>query len=142
MQDPKRFGAFVNSVCNNVLLEFLHRTAHDVSSGDDVPEMRDTSMPIDESLITTERKKAVEAILKTLSPQDREILRLVFFENVDRHEICRRLGKDPGYVRVILYRAKSRFEAAFQKSYGHFASLALLVCNGIAAGITMCQIDL
>jgi RNA polymerase sigma-70 factor (ECF subfamily) len=141
VQDPTRFGAFVNSVCNNVLLEFLHKTARDSPAGEALPEMPDGAMAADESLITAERKKAVDGILKTLSPQDREILRLIFFENIDRGEVCRRLGKDAGYVRVMLHRAKARFEAAFQKSYGHFASLVLLFCNGMAAHATISQID-
>lgn len=142
VQDPKRFGAFVNSICNNVLLEFLHKAARDMPAGEALPEMHDAAMPVDESLITAERKQAVKRVLETLSTQDREILRLVFFENLDRGEICRRYGKEAGHIRVILHRAKARFEAAFQKTYGHFACLALLLCNAIPAAVTISQIDL
>jgi RNA polymerase sigma-70 factor (ECF subfamily) len=142
LQDPTRFGAFVNSVCNNVLLELMHKAVRDTPPGDALPDIEDATVGADESLITSERKRAVERVLNALPPQDREILRLVFFEDLERPEICRRLGKDAAYLRVLLHRAKARFEAAFQKSFGHFACLALLLCNGIASALTTSQIDL
>lgn len=141
VEDPQRFGAFVNAICNNVLLEFMHKAARDGTPGETAPEMHDSAIPVDESLITAERKKAVAAVLQSLSPQDREILRMVFFDSLDRPEICRRLGKDAGYVRVILHRAKARFEAAFQRAFGHIAGVVLLICNGAAFGATISQID-
>ncbi|HEX4773831.1 MAG TPA: sigma-70 family RNA polymerase sigma factor [Bryobacteraceae bacterium] len=140
IQDPTRFGAFVNSVCNNVLLEFVHKTSRASTLGDEVPEVEDTAIRADESLITAERKKAVAGILKDLSAKDREILRLVFFEDLAREEICRRLHTDAGYVRVLLHRAKARFEAAFVKSYRSFAGLIVLLCNVGALTNTIRQI--
>jgi RNA polymerase sigma-70 factor, ECF subfamily len=141
VDDPKRFGPFVNAVCNNVLLEFLHKTARDSPAGDEMPDLPDDAAGADESLITAERKKAVAEILASLSTKDREILRLVFFDDMDRKEICRRLGTDSGYMRLLLHRAKARFEAASRKSYRFFACLALLLCNTIAAGATILQTD-
>lgn len=140
VQDPTRFGAFVNAVCNNVLLEFLHKISRDSALGDDVPEVEDSAMPADETLITAERSKAVAAILKDMSGKDREILRMVFFEDVARDEICRRLHTDAGYVRVLLHRAKARFQAAFLKSHRSFAGLVLLLCNAGAVTATIRQI--
>jgi RNA polymerase sigma factor (sigma-70 family) len=140
VQDPTRFGAFVNSVCNNVLLEFVHKTARDPLLGEDVPEVEDNAIAADESLITAERRKAVDGVLKDLSVKDREILRLVFFEDVAREEICRRLNTDPGYVRVLLHRAKARFQTAFLKSYKTFAGSLLLLCNVGTLAATICQL--
>jgi RNA polymerase sigma-70 factor, ECF subfamily len=142
VQDPRRFGAFVNAVCNNVLLEALHKGARDVTVGDSLPEAEDGAMLADESLITAERKKAVAAILKDMPPKDREILRLVFFEDVAREEICRRMNADAGYVRVLLHRAKARFEAAFLKSHRSFAGMMMLLCNAMVLSATIRQTTL
>jgi RNA polymerase sigma-70 factor (ECF subfamily) len=142
VQEPQRFGAFVNAVCNNVLLEMLHKGTRDVAVGDSLPETEDGAMRADESLITAERKRAVAGILKDLAPKDREILRLVFFEDVTREEICRRMNTDAGYVRVLLHRAKARFETAFLKSYRSFAGIMLLVCNAMALSATIWQTKL
>jgi RNA polymerase sigma-70 factor (ECF subfamily) len=141
LEDPRRLGAFVNGVCNNVLLEFLHKKSRDTPVSDAFPEMKDTAILADESLVTAERKKVVEKILKTLSVKDQEILRLVFFEEVDREEIARRLGTNSSNVRVLLHRAKARFEEAFQKSYGTFAGLLILLCYATAAALTIWQMD-
>ena len=108
----------------------------DAPPGEEVPEQRDSAIWADESLITAERKKAVARVLKDLAPRDREIIRLVFFEDMDRPEICRRLGVDAGYVRVSLHRAKARFEAAFHKAYGKMAMIALLLCNAMLTAFT------
>src|SRR6202011_6231244 len=102
----------------------------------------DGAMLADESLITAERKKAVAAILKDMPPKDREILRLVFFEDVTREEICRRMNADAGYVRVLLHRAKARFEAAFLKSHRSFAGMMMLLCNAMALSATIRQTTL
>jgi RNA polymerase sigma-70 factor (ECF subfamily) len=142
VQDPKRFGAFVNAVCNNVLLEFSHKSTRDGAVGDELPDVEDGAMLADESLITAERKKAVTGVLKSLSAKDREILRLVFFEDMAREEICRRLETDAGYVRVLLHRAKGRFEAAFLKSFRSSVGLVLLVCNAMALSATIYQLML
>jgi RNA polymerase sigma-70 factor, ECF subfamily len=136
--DPNRFGSFVNAVCNNVLLEF-QKKARDSYSDDAGFEPPDKAIPIDEALITEQRKKAVAEILDSLSARDQEILRMVFFDELNRTEVCRRLGAESGHVRVLLHRARARFEAAFQKSYKHFACLPWLFCNALAGALTISQ---
>ena len=135
MEDPRRLGAFVNGVCKNVILEFLHKKSRDTPAPDDFPETKDGALLADESLINAERKKVVNKILATLSKKDQEILRMVFFEELDREEIARRLGTNSGNVRVLLHRAKLRFEEAFQKSYGTVAGVIVLLCSVVAAQI-------
>lgn len=142
VQDPSRFGAFVNAVCNKVVLESIRKKSRDAGGGEDPPEAKDSAVLADESLITDERKKAVAGILRDLSAKDREILRLVFFEELEREEICRRLKTDAGYVRVLLHRAKARFEAAFVKTHSSFAGVILLLCNATALSATISQMTL
>ena len=55
---PESFGAFVNSVCNNVLLELHHRAVRD-GADEPVPEVHDGRMSIDQSLIHAERRRMV-----------------------------------------------------------------------------------
>jgi RNA polymerase sigma-70 factor (ECF subfamily) len=68
---------------------------------------------MDASLVTDERKKAVADILDGLASKDREILRLVFFEDAGRDEICRKLGVRADYLRVLLHRAKEKFAQSY-----------------------------
>jgi DNA-directed RNA polymerase specialized sigma24 family protein len=49
---------------------------------------------------------------------DREILRLTLLEEEDRDEVCRKMGVNRGYLRVLLHRAKQRFKEALTGEVG------------------------
>ena len=109
---PDRLGAFVNSVCNNVVMEQLRaEMRHELlEEGSDPADAR---ISVDEMLITEERKKEVKRVLAKLPPHDLDLLRMVFFEERDKDEVCRTLHVDRGYLRVLLHRAKARFRERF-----------------------------
>jgi RNA polymerase sigma-70 factor (ECF subfamily) len=115
---PERFGAFVNGVCNNVVLEFLQRESKHPQAPENAPEQADERVDIDESLISEQSKKLVAEVLDGLASKDREILRLIFFEEEDREKICAKLGVEADYLRVLLHRAKARFERAYVRKRG------------------------
>ena len=115
VSQPERFGAFVNAVCNNVALEFLHKESRQPVGLENSPEPVDDRVDMDASLVTDERKQAVAAVMNGLASKDREILRLVFFEDADREEICRKLGVRAEYLRVLLHRAKEKFAQSYQQ---------------------------
>lgn len=115
---PERFGAFVNAVCNNIVLEFLHKEEKHPPAPEHTPEPVDKSVDIDGTLISEQSKALVAEVLEGLASKDREILRLIFFEETDRHEVCRKLGVEADYLRVLLHRAKSRFQQAYMRKRG------------------------
>ena len=134
IDQPERFGGFVNTVCNNVLLEFLHKQARHPLADENAPEQADESIDLDAPLVNEQRKRAVAKALDELNERDREILRLVFFEDLERSEICRRMSIDAEYLRVLLHRAKSRFEAVYvRKNRALGQIVAFFCCNGLAA---------
>ena len=133
IDQPERFGGFVNTVCHNVLLEFLHKQSRHPLLEENAPEQADNSVDLDAPLVNEQRKKAVAKALDELGERDREILRLVFFEELDRTEICRRMSIDAEYLRVLLHRAKSRFEAVYvRKNRTLGQSITFFCCNGLA----------
>lgn len=114
VEHPERFGAFVNAVCNNVLLEFTRaERRHD--------PMAETADPVDPSarpdadLISDERKRLVRQVLNEMPAKDRGLLERVFLEEADRGEVSRELGVEGEYLRVLLHRAKSRFRELYLK---------------------------
>ena len=130
---PGAFGAFVSAVCNNVLLETIAKEAKHPALPQDAPEPADQSIDLDATLITDQRKRAVAKILDSLPAKDREILRLVFLEETDREEVSRRLGVSAEYLRVLLHRAKGKFEEAFTRARGDFLrTLAFFTCAAAA----------
>lgn len=128
---PERFGAFVNTVCNNVLLEFWHKESRQQLADENTPERADETIDLDAPMVNEQRKRAVAKTLDGLPERDREVLRLVFFEELDRDEICRRLDINGEYLRVLVHRAKSRFEAQFVRKARFHGLMMTLFCNGV-----------
>src|SRR5580698_9868780 len=75
VSQPERFGAFVNAVSNNVLLELTSKQSRHPLVDEDTPEPVDHSAGAESRLITEERKLLVAAVLDELLPREREILR-------------------------------------------------------------------
>jgi RNA polymerase sigma-70 factor (ECF subfamily) len=107
LRSSPSLGAFVDSVCNNVLLEYYRSGRRTTGLDEDVagPASAGPEVP----LVTWERQRQVATVLKELRPRDRELLRKVFLEEEDKDLVCRELGVDRGYLRVLLHRARSRF---------------------------------
>ena len=56
--------------------------------------------------------------LAKLPEKDRELLRMFFLEERDKSEICKKFQISEDYLRVLLFRAKSKFRATYFKSRG------------------------
>jgi len=111
-------GSFVNSVCNNVLLEYYRSTARRIPIDDEGDEagMPDNRIEVLATVLTEETVSAVRKILDALSERDRRVLKEVFLDERDKDEVCRDLGVDRDYLRVLLHRAKSSFRALYSKN--------------------------
>ena len=107
---PEGLGAFVNSVCNNLLFESYRREAKNRAVGiDDQFDPPDHRASAETQLAQEERCRQVRQVLDELPAKDRELLRLVFYENTDNAQICRSFGVQRDYLRVLIHRAKCRF---------------------------------
>ena len=115
LEHPERLGAFVNSVCNNVLLE-QYRSSTRADSFEDGFDPPDKNIDMDRSLITEDAQRQVKQVLARMPERDRQILKQVFLEERDKDQICREMGVDRDYLRVLLHRAKSQFRAKFAES--------------------------
>ncbi|HKR65160.1 MAG TPA: sigma-70 family RNA polymerase sigma factor [Thermoanaerobaculia bacterium] len=107
--DGHKFGAYVNSICNNVVSERRRQDRPTEELKDDVTDPID----IPGRLITREVQERVRQILDELSERDAAILRALFLEELEKDEVCRRLGIDRGYLRVLLHRALERFRGKY-----------------------------
>jgi RNA polymerase sigma-70 factor (ECF subfamily) len=68
--------------------------------------------------VNEERKHQVRKVLQGLPAKDRSVLYMVFYEETDREEICRRFGIDREYLRVLVHRAKLRFRKELLDRHG------------------------
>lgn len=110
---PESLGAFVNSVCNNVLLE-TYRSAGRLDQLDDDADGPEAPGPTAEwRVLDGEERSRVRAAMAELPEKDRELLRWLFFDERSKDDVCRELNVDRGYLRVLLHRAKQRFRERY-----------------------------
>lgn len=119
LNSPESLGAFVNSVCNNLLFELyrggLKWRLVEMDDRFDPPDDRVTA---ESRMAMEERSEEVRQVLDELSPKDRQLLRMVFYEEVDSAHICNSFGVQREYLRVLIHRAKSRFRECLLRRCG------------------------
>jgi len=119
LRQPDRLGAFVNTVCNNVLLEHYRSNSRTQSIDEEgQPELPATGLNVLDIVAAKQLKGKVQEILRELPERDREVLKAVFLEERDRDEVCREFGVEREYLRVLLYRAKQEFKTEYLKRVG------------------------
>ena len=116
VRQPERFGAFVNSICNNVLMEHYRSLAKSQPLEDPHLEIPDKVLDLDGMLVTKQLAEGVRKTLDGMPQRDRDLLRAIFLEEKDKDAVCRQFGVDRGYLRVLLHRAKEKFKALYEKS--------------------------
>ena len=116
VQHPERIGAFVNAVCNNVLLEHLRSRDRHMPPPDDNIDYPDAAPTPDELAVSEERRQQVQKILAELPDKDRALIRAVFLMDEDKDEVCRRFHVDREYLRVLLHRARLKMRQQFRSA--------------------------
>ena len=116
---PERLGSFVNSICNNVLLEHYRAGSHhDSLEGEEQQDFPAKGIDLLGALAARQTEEKVREILEQLSERDRRLLRDVFFEERDKDEVCRDFGVNREYLRVLLHRAKQSFKSKYLRDNG------------------------
>jgi RNA polymerase sigma-70 factor (ECF subfamily) len=116
IRQPERFGAFVSSVCNNILRESYRSRARYRSIDDSPLEPLDQASSPEVKLVSEEARQRVQAVLCRMPEKDQKVLRAVFIEQKNKDEVCRELGVSRNYLRVLLHRAKLQFAVQYKKA--------------------------
>ena len=115
VRQPERFGSFVNSICNNVLLEYYRSSAKTQPTEDAQMDIPDKILDLEGMLVTKQAAERVRQILDEMPRRDRHLLRAIFLEEKEKDAVCREFGVDRDYLRVLLHRAKEKFKALYEK---------------------------
>lgn len=120
LRQPDRLGPFVNTVCNNVLLEHYRQTARSDSLDEEgAPEPVAPGGSMLDAVQLKQMNDQVRNVLEGLGEHERSLLKAVFLDERDREDVCREFGVDRDYLRVLLHRAKHVFKAAYIKKNGN-----------------------
>lgn len=121
LRQPERLGAFVNTVCNNVLFEHYRASSRSDSLDEEgQPELPAKGADALETASSRQITVKVREVLLGLPMRDRMLLKAVFLDERDRDEVCHEFGVDREYLRVLLYRAKKDFKVEFLKRVGDY----------------------
>ena len=108
VQRPECLGAYVNTICNNVVLEYFRDKTKAGQWGDHALEPRDPGAGIESELLAEESRRQVRALIDEMPAKDRILIRAVFLDERDKDLVCREQGVGRDYLRVLLHRAKKR----------------------------------
>ena len=119
-RQAERLGAYVNSVCNHVLLEHYRSRSKSEAGLDEHPETTFVDHKPDalSLLESKDTQRVVRQILNEMSERDRGLLRAVLLEDRDKDEVCAELGVSREYLRVLVHRAKQSFKAFYLSRLG------------------------
>jgi RNA polymerase sigma-70 factor, ECF subfamily len=109
LDNPERLGAFVNSVCNNVYLEYLRTRQGASLSSPATAEPADSRGDAESAFAREEYKRVVEQVMSELPSKDEHLLRAVVLDEKDKQQVCDDLQVTRENLRVLLHRARTRF---------------------------------
>jgi RNA polymerase sigma-70 factor, ECF subfamily len=121
LREPDRLGAFVNSVCNHVLLEH-YRSKNKTESflDSDMEASLVNHEPSALSLLETkDAQRIVHQIMAELTERDRRLLQSVLLDERDKDEVCAEFGITREYLRVLVHRAKQSFKSFYISHLGN-----------------------
>jgi RNA polymerase sigma-70 factor (ECF subfamily) len=110
IRNTEEFGAFINGVCRNVILEHRRRVKREPTLDDDakVPEI---GVRPDADIL--EMRDAIDTGLAGLADRDRAILKALYLDGRDKEDICSEWKMSDAQFRVVLFRAKERFRRVY-----------------------------
>ena len=105
VRHSERLGAFVNSVCNFVIQEDHRDKRKNQTPEEHQVDPPDKLLDIENLTINAELMGSIRQLILTLPQREQDVLRMVFFEEREKDEVCKALKVDRDYLRVLLHRA-------------------------------------
>jgi RNA polymerase sigma factor (sigma-70 family) len=113
IRDGHAFGAWVHTTCTHVAQEFERKRRNTVELDEDFESKEESAL---RELITKETKSRVRRVLQSLAKtekRDAQILRDLYFKEIDKDVICAQYGVDRDYLRVLIFRALKKFREKY-----------------------------
>jgi RNA polymerase sigma-70 factor (ECF subfamily) len=116
IEEPDRFGAYVNSVCTNVMLEHFRGDSRWSQLQGEGREPHGGDSGVESSLLREERQERVRRALEELPLKDRNLLCRIFLDEEDKDAVCKEFGVTREHLRVLLHRARGRLRASMHRA--------------------------
>jgi len=100
------FSSWLYKIAHNNVLKWYRDHGRmqmtDLEEGQEIPDLH---VNISKGAVTKEDKDEIQAVLTKLEPEEREIIRLKFFEEASNIEIAEIMGLSANHIGVKVFRA-------------------------------------
>jgi RNA polymerase sigma-70 factor (ECF subfamily) len=105
------FSAWLYKIAHNNVLKWYREHGRlqtvDIEEGNN---MKDQTVDVEKGVRQQELKSEIELVMNQLSSEDREIIRLKFFEEVSNNEIAEIMGLNANHIGVKVFRALKKLK--------------------------------
>ena len=114
---PEKLGPFVAGIARHIIADIIRARPREVPLDDLAPDSQPRTQQRDALAVLCDASEQarVHRALGLLAQEDRELLRLVFFDGLSPSEIAQRLGAPPERIRQRKLRALARLRRAFDE---------------------------
>ena len=110
------FKTWLYTIGRNVALDYLRRNAKQtVLSPQEMALCKAEEYDLEQAYLTEERKIILHRAMDRLHPEYRQILWLIYFEDMKSGDAAKALGKTPKQAANLLYRAKSALKTQLEQ---------------------------
>ncbi len=110
------FKTWLYTIGRNVAIDYIrHNSRISASPIEDMEEVLSDERDLEKKYLAEERKIAVHKALKSLNPDYRQILWLVYFEGLSNAEAGKVMRKNSRQVKNLVYRAKNALKSELDK---------------------------
>jgi RNA polymerase sigma-70 factor, ECF subfamily len=115
MSRPEKLGAFVAGIARHVITDIIRAKPREVGLEELAPDAEPHAQGDPLTILCDAGERArVHQALGLLTPEDRDLLRLAYFEGLSPTEIAKRVGAPPERIRQRKLRALARLRIAFE----------------------------
>jgi RNA polymerase sigma-70 factor (ECF subfamily) len=109
------FKTWLYTIGRNIAIDHLRKNAkHTSVSIDDTPELLDEESTVEAAYIQKEEQISVHRAMRKLKPDYRQVLWLVYFEQLSNKDAARIMKKSVRSVESLLYRARKSLRSQLE----------------------------
>jgi RNA polymerase sigma factor (sigma-70 family) len=110
LRDASRLPAYVSGICMNLTRQAMRPSLDKNRTDLDGVQIADGAKSAEQMLLDKEKAAVVKKVLRSLSRRDHDVLVDLFYNEIDRDEICRKYKVTRDNLRLVLMRARKRFQ--------------------------------
>lgn len=116
LRDENAMKTYLFTTAKHIAIDYLRKNRRRLKEQKDLEYLPETDVQfLEESVCKTETQREIAAALHTLSPDYREVLYLLYFEELSTAEISKIMGKTKKQIYNLAARAKKALAEILQK---------------------------